>query len=254
MKNIFPFICLSLLLFSSALLAQVSPVALLKSKASTCKISPRKSSNNKATLVSANEYCAFLNTDAEKRSVVFYDELQLQDSRMPEGACPIDVSDQNGHSYYSVKEGCGESLINVAHLKMSVMVFFSWEENPTAQEIHDYINTKIEALYESDLPDDTSAAEVSSNTPLSVSKTMTLQESYPEAPQEIFDVADHIAEAIHLGVDNRQVELCDEEGRPLIDFANEGELSSFVNIPAHAVVVNGMECYRPSAIHCTSAL
>jgi hypothetical protein len=192
--------------------------------------------------VSANEHCAFLNSD-ERAMTAFYGPYFLDGTFMncrfsPEawGHCDIKENDcitrLNEHTYrYVVIPGRGDYTIDGlsgwSYYSVAANVledFNTWRKNPKAQEIVDYLNSKIEGR--------------SGDAEKIISR-------YPDATIS-WEFLNLIASTAH---DDQpyclQLQLGDERNRPLITFSTENEETSFHEGLMHAVMVEGMEYYRP---------
>ena len=262
---------LLLLFVSSVLLAQTKSEAAALSSTSTKKTTTPSSHHvgvgnyypigSKAAPVTANEYCSFLNSCKQAiynyyKITSYYDSsfMNCDVAAWEWGHQKIEKNDcitrhqinqvgveGAGHRYdyyyrYSVIEGRGDFIIDALSFPLDnytscnatpsvLQKFNTWRKNhPSSVELAAYINAKIEGRDEA---------------------AQTLADCYPEDCQNVYGVADLIAE---VALNNPKTCLshmaCDEKDHEVLTFSSE---SNEGNVP-QAVVVKGMEYYRPSSI------
>jgi hypothetical protein len=261
--KIFKMICLLMSLFSSCLLAQEKVgIATLPSSAPPVHhvgIDNYYKIGTEENPVTANEYCAFLNSEKEAvdgktnagygNYMYFYDSTFMncgyslnsfwEHTSVQKNDCITRLNEY--HFRYSVIEGRGDYIIDGLERwsiplcpkspmspQMKIQKFNNWRKNPSAQDICTYLNDKIEGRDED---------------------AVTIKNQYEQDIIARFDLIDNIALIVH---DNQQAwadlqfKIYDEQERCLITFSMQSDGISFHEGPMEAVVVSGMEYYRPS--------
>lgn len=195
--------------------------------------------------VTANEYCAFLNSEEPAK----YLDDALDDSfmncvfanREPGSSYfyhyPVQQNDcitrLNKYTYrYVVIPGRGNYIIDGISYSWCWIPFVRknfhvWRENPMVQEISDYLNDKIEGL-------DNNAEII---------KNKYAQNIHTASIFHLLDITAEVARNNHSMCESLQ--LIDEENRPLINLFMENDDVSLQESRIQAVVVAGMEYYRP---------
>ena len=254
MKNILHALCLIMPLAVSNLFAQADPSTLLATEPSTSEVHHVGVRNyygkyspigSKEASVTANEYCAFLNSNGEALNIQKDDHGQLSSSNFCEssymncvGSNPWRgvwgehqtikkddcITRHNTYHYrYSVIPGRGEFIIDSVTNAYIADEFSAWRrKNPTAQELCDYINDRVEGL---------------------IQEAATIKSRFPEVSQGVFEAADLMGQVSHNFEGKLQSEVRDEYNRPILNFSNGSNQEAL-----HATVVEGMEYYRPTTI------
>lgn len=261
MKTIFYSLCLLTFLSSTGLVAETTAGSRHVGVGNYYKL------GSKENPVTANEYCAFLNSDEKAAGKVvtygnnvgdcFYDRTfmnydcmggcwfghySIKENDCITRHCFIDCN--NCYDYaYSVISGRGDFIIDglLYHYRdgldpngtrcfvpMVLNHFNDWRKNPKAEEICNYINAKLEGQ--------------------NVDPSVLLQ-SYLQSYKKIFIELDPIIAFIHANNERAlQHTICDEKDRVIIKFYMDSDDISFHEGPIHAVVEEGMEYYRPSTL------
>ena len=247
MKKILQALCLLTLFSSTALIAETTSDS-ATSKPHLVGVGNCYKLGSKETPITSSEYCAFLNSEkmaGQKNKVgpsYYYDNsfMNWAVGGASESHSAVRSNDcitchNKDHFQYSVIQGRGDFIINALSScdnegikKYIITNFANWRKNPTAQDLCDVINDEINSRDE---------------------ETSAIKERYPEAAKKVMGTLDLMTQVIHADATIcLETQLSDERNRPVIKFSSESDETSFPGMAVHAVVVEGMEYYRPSVI------
>ena len=224
--------------------------------------------------VTANEYCAFLNTHAndDTMNLWYYDSMLFDNYGSESDQMCLHRSGSNHQYHYSVKKGCGNFIIDATQAEYAQKSFNEWRKNPTAIELCNYLNNKVEDLITND---EANKLGLFGGLPIEMPNCYShsafdIRSRYLDA-QEIFVTMDRIAQEIHDGIvlvesqtineegnaittttpkkcDYQAASIDDEANRTLISFSNEIHTSFLSGMLLHAIIALEGKYYRASSI------
>lgn len=168
---------------------------------------------------------------------------------------------QPWYHIYSVKKGCKKMIVDAVASQEVQQQFNQWRQNPTAQELCDYINDVNDSFNEShenyySSPHDLARHEIErrySNANLFIAaddlakkicvgttEKILIEKSPEEVAGKSYFVIDSMRDSF-----NTPLIGSDENGNYLFTLPDSNNDESFSGVPKHIKVIPGMEYFRP---------